>query len=1116
MRHLVLRSGLILTLSFYLFAGGMAAGQNKVLWELGKGDNNTTEFALGPGQYNQYLSKFSSDVLFVVGQSDPGQDWPYVQPGPVDVWAGGKSHTFTVVFGIKTAPTTGQPELVLDLVDTHSAAPPKLELKINDVGFVREMPKGAGDASVYGEPAKGREHRVAIEFPAQSLRKGNNTVTITTLSGCWVLYDYIALMVPEGTEAGPVEPSIKLLEVGSQPFLQEQKDGKLYQPITVSIFRVGEPVEAAVTIGGVELAKQLLKPGRQIIETLISAVNAATSIEVAVKVEGQPVCEETITVKPVRKWKVYILPHSHVDIGYTRVQTEVEQLHWKYLEQAIDLSKNTADYPAGSQFKWNVEVLWAMESYLKQASEDKQRQLVEAVKKGWVGLDALYGNELTALCRQEELVRLLDFSRQISRRCSVAIDSAMISDVPGYTWGIVPMLAQSGVKYFSVGPNRDARIGYTLSVWADRPFYWMSPSGQNKILCWIAGQGYSWFLAEPGFQDRKIFNYLKDIEKTGYPYDIVQVRYTIGGDNGPPDPCLADFVKSWNGRYAWPKLIIATTSEMFHEFERRYAQNLPTFSGDFTPYWEDGAASSALETGLNRAAAERLVQAEALLAMLNPKHYPAKDFYAAWRNVVLYDEHTWGAHNSISEPDSNFVKAQWKIKQAFALDADTQSRKLLNDALAVHQNAGGQVAAVDVLNTCSWARTGLVILPKDFQTMGDVVRDARNNMIRSQRLSNGELAFVAKDVPSFGMKRFTINAGKAPRSGKARAAGTKLSNGLVTLVVDDKTGAVTSIKSKGLAAELVNCTGGTGLNDYFYVPGTNPKGAKRNGPVKITAKETGPLVASLLIESDAPGCNKLTREVLVVDGLDWVDIINVVDKKRVYEKEGVHICFPFNVPDGVMRMDIPWAVVRPEADQLPGACKNWFTVQRWVDVSNKNYGVTWVTVDAPLVEVGSITAEMPWIKTLMPSQTIYSYVMNNYWFTNYRAYQEGATVFRFSIRPHKKFDSAKASKFGIERSQPLIAVPVDRDTAIYDSVLTVQPAGVIVTAFKPSADGQARIVRLFNVGGKQEKVTLAWAKPAPEMVWLSDFSEQEVARVTGPVDMAPYEIVTLRVRLSKE
>ena len=67
--------------------------------------------------------------------------------------------------------------------------------------------------------------------------------------------------------------------------------------------------------------------------------------------------------------------------------------------------------------------------------------------------------------------------------------------------------------------------------------------------------------------------------------------------------------------------------------------------------------------------------------MFNARHCPAAEFDDAWRNVILYDEHTWGAYNSIDEPDKPFVKDQWKIKQAFALDADAQSRKLLASAL---------------------------------------------------------------------------------------------------------------------------------------------------------------------------------------------------------------------------------------------------------------------------------------------------------------------------------------------------------------------------------------------------------------------------------------------------
>jgi hypothetical protein len=133
----------------------------------------------------------------------------------------------------------------------------------------------------------------------------------------------------------------------------------------------------------------------------------------------------------------------------------------------------------------------------------------------------------------------------------------------------------------------------------------------------------------------------------------------------------------------------------------------------------------------------------------------------------------------------------------------------------------------------------------------------------------------------------------------------------------------------------------------------------------------------------------------------------------------VHFAFPFSVPGAQMRMDVPWAVVTPEKDQISGACKNWFTVQRWVDISNAERGVTWSPIDAPLVEVGGITATLigsqtnpdVWQKHVDPSATtLLSWTMNNYWHTNYRATQEGRVAFRYAIRPHEKYSAGAASR----------------------------------------------------------------------------------------------------------
>jgi len=403
-----------------------------------------------------------------------------------------------------------------------------------------------------------------------------------------------------------------------------------------------------------------------------------------------------------------------------------------------------------------------------------------------------------------------------------------------------------------------------------------------------------------------------------------------------------------------------------------------------------------------------------------------------------------------------------------------------------------------------------------------MIKDEDGKLVLSQRISTGELAFMSANVPPLGAKRYifgTSGAGTPFVRQRLEAHGTQLSNDLLTVAIDDKTGAIASLKRKGISANLVNGKSKLGLNDYFYVAGRDPKEPKRNGPVKIGIKERGPLVASLLIESDAPGCNKLTREVRLIAGLDRVDIINIVDKQKIYRQEGVHLAFPFNVPDGIMRMDTPWAVVQPEVDQLPGACKNYFTVQRWVDVSNADYGVTWATVDAPLIEVGAITNDprggVGWIKKIEPSTTLYSYVMNNYWETNYKAGQEGPTTFRYSIMPHRRFDSGKASKFAIEQSQPLIVVPVDKETPSRNSVLTVDSSNVILTAFKPSEDGKALVVRLFNTADRPEKANLIWTKPAPKTVWLSNLAEEQVAKITGSVEMEAYEFLTLRVPLGR-
>jgi alpha-mannosidase len=927
----------------------------------------------------------------------------------------------------------------------------------------------------------------------------------------------ITFYTPGSTDATPTATRI---EGHSVPLLEHDGLG-LRQVLEVSVdFPYSETTEAVVRVGAEASKTVELKPGKQTLEFKLVPIDATKTLPVALEVAGKTVLSQTVQLDPVRKLIIYLLPHSHNDIGYTALQADVVKKQNSNIETGLRLARETADYPEGARFVWNTEVLWCVDNYLRQASPEQHAQFIAAVKAGQLGLDAFYCNILTGLCRPEELLNLMRYATRLSAETGVPITSAMISDVPGYTWSTVSAMAQAGVKYFSFAPNYFDRMGATMKDWQNRPFWWVGPDGHTRILAWCPSRGYALghLIGDGENLARFIPTYLHELQTNNYPYDITYLRWNVHGDNGSPDEKLSNVVRDWNARYAYPRLIISRTATAFAEFERRYSDQLPVFAGDYTPYWEDGAASSATETALNRASAERLTQAETLWVMRNPSAFPAEAFQDAWRNVLLYSEHTWGAHNSISEPDLPFVREQWKVKQSYAVDADKQSRELLAQAVAAAPNSPAPPnGSLDVFNTQGWTRTDLVTLDPSFAALGDSVQDDKGKAVPSQRLMTGELVFLARNVPPFTAKRFRITPGPCPTRGAALAKGNTLSSKDFTLEIDEQTGAIKSLVSRALNRELVDAKAPTALNDYFYLPGSDLKGLERNGKPTIHIKENGPLVASLLIESTAPGCRSLRREVRLVDGLARVEIINTVDKLPIRAKEGLHLGYAFAVPEGQVRLDLGWAMVRPDIDQIPASCKNWFTVQRWVDISNDKFGVTWAPVDAPLVEVGGITANLigsqthwqVWRDHVGPTQTLYSWIMNNHWHTNYRADQEGPTVFRYYIQAHKAFEPEAATRFGTDCSEPLIVARAS-STRPAPPRLKLSTDRVVVAGLKPTDDGLGWLVRLFGASGQAEQVRLAWSAPVPHQVWLSDTSEQPHAPAGKSIPVPAWGIVTLR------
>lgn len=1099
------------------------ADRGTILWSIGKADLTGKEFALATDKYKDY----QTDGFFVIGSSDPSKDWPYVHPGPRDSWAGSKAHTFRILFALSKAYPKDSCRLTLSFTDTHQSTPPKLSIRINERRFTYQLVSGGGDESISGDLSRKIPSQIVIAFPSSDLMAGNNEIQITSETGSWCLYDEVVLEGPDALKIKPVRDHLKIIraEVGNGLY---GEGSDLKRDVTVGFQYAGLPVAGTLKVGQQANAPVMLAQGLHTFSVPVNEVAGEGKLLVEMKIAEKVVDSIWIPVKPVKKMTVYILPHSHTDIGYTEIQTAIEDKQVNNLIQGIDYARKTADYPAGARFVWNVEVTWAADLYLNRLGNQAREDFLESLKSGRIALNGMYLNELTGLCRPEELMRLFRYSTELAKMTGQPVESAMISDVPGYTWGTVTAMAQAGVRYFSVAPNFFDRIGDILVQWENKPFYWVSPSGQEKVLVWIPLKGYAMSHIIGKLTPEWVTDYTAQLEKMNYPYDIAHIRWSGHGDNAVPDTAICGFVRDWNTRYTWPKFIISSTSEAFSAFEKKYGDQLPSVKGDWTPYWEDGAGSSALETGMNRNSADRLSQAEVLWALQDPSSYPVERFEEAWKKVLLYSEHTWGAWCSISDPENKMTVEQWEIKKGYADEAAERAEELLKEALNIKEEGERKkekVKLFEVVNTANWIRNEMVFLSKEQSAVGDMVKNADGKVLSTQRMADGKLAVLGVEIYPLSSATISVSPGKNKPKGSVSISGNCITNNLIECEIDSLTGDIIRLTDIKNGKNLVDRTGGQALNQYLFFEGNDLSGLQTSGPVTIRIKENGPILGCVEIASQAPGCKGLVRQIWLAHDADYVVLVNTVDKKRAPmpekvgdwklaqndNKESVNFGFPFLVPGGTMRLDLPLGQMIPWKDQIPSACKNWYSVGRWADVSNKEHGVTWITLDAPLVQVGELSARLVgsqnnpdvWRKTVEPTQTLYSWAMNNHWGTNYRQYQEGPVTFRYIIRPHGKFDAAQTTELATGLSQPLL-VREPAGTSIV-SPLSLEGDPVTMITFKAADSRKGYVVRFYNPSASEANFKVNY----PGRIWLSNTGEEKIREMEPAISLVPQGVLTL-------
>jgi hypothetical protein len=392
--------------------------------------------------------------------------------------------------------------------------------------------------------------------------------------------------------------------------------------------------------------------------------------------------EIPLEINPVRHFEMNIIHHSHNDIGYSHHQTEVEKIQTRNIRSALRwIQKAKQD---GMKAYWHIESLWAVENFYKTASPSEIENFKQAVRDGHIVLSANYANILTGLCAPEELPWMVEYAQGLEHSIPCEINNAMITDIPGITYSALKNYVDHHIPYLALGPNyvekhidHGDRVGRVIEQTGDKYFYWYpNEESKDRLLVWTAGKGYSYFHNiqdnEKQFQwEKRIAQYVQELQASDYPLDFVQLRYTKNADNGPVDSTLHTFVRQWNEKYSSPTLVIASVNQLFQMLQKE--DSIPNvYGGEISPYWEDGAYSTSREEIQTRQLVQELLALEKHWNSTEREKSKNIDFYPIHRDVVLFHEHTWGSWCSVSDPYSDFTTDQWNYKKSFLTDAQEQ------------------------------------------------------------------------------------------------------------------------------------------------------------------------------------------------------------------------------------------------------------------------------------------------------------------------------------------------------------------------------------------------------------------------------------------------------------
>lgn len=820
---------------------------------------------------------------------------------------------------------------------------------------------------------------------------------------------------------------------------------------------------------------------------------------------------------------------SHFDLGYSALARDVEH---EYRTTMIDRALETMDENArvagpGEQFVWTIPG-WPMETILGEGQNpDRKRRIEAALRRGNLVIHALPYTIETASADLETLARCFIYSSRIARQYGLPLPhDAKMTDVPGHDWINPTLLHHAGVRFFHLGANPT-----NIQIKQPRIFWWEGPDGSRVLTMFSTGYD-SGLLPPADWPHRTWLAMVMGGDNEGPPtatavrgwiatikQKFPEAKITVGRMEDFADALLAEKpdlpVVRGNVSDSWIHGLASSPQAM--KTLANVRPKLGALEALRTLSLQWGIQFQPLPEVIAAGYDSSLRWSEHTWGLANQHFVPG-----------LYGEAFARAYVAGLPPNYEHLVASWKEHDHFAFRVEDSVVPRLEaelHTLAESVNVAG--LRIVVFNPLPWPRDGVVDFA--FPFMGSLagksaVKSVDDGVVEALQTwgahSHRNGRFVAKQVPPLGYKTYVVtdDQPKATSLAGDGPAGT-IENRWFKVTFDPERGCVASLIEKATGAELVDRASPHGFGHYLYQQFDrlecdayirsylHPQYHGSHGPITAktifvppTAKhlEFSPSNTSLEISRNGfsitgtlipplpAGTATHTAGLAVTLYQDFpaLDLqVNVIAHPATENPEAGWICLPLAIHDPQFRLRTPGAITDPAKDLLEGSNFAFYWTQGGVSVCDSTgHGMGLCSPDAPALSLGEpgICQFKP--RWPAPKSAVYVHLFNNQWNTNFRSCWSGDFRARVRLWPIAHFAAAADLVTPSEETLAPMLTGLGNGKAgalpPATTGLTLSRPGVTITAFGPNPDGEGTLLRIWELAGLSDDLTVTLPRGA--------------------------------------